>query len=677
VGDIALVALLAAVLVVPGLVICLIAGLPRWTAVAVAPLITYGLTAVAGPLTAAIGISWGPISLLGATVLGAGAVLLVRRAWSVVQSRRAPSGSSGTADRVPVTSADEPAAPSGRRASLVIAGGIVLGGLLGIYVALTAMGRLDAINQDWDAVFHANAIRFILNTGDADPSSLRAVNDAVGDSFFYPNSFHALTAVIGQLSGASIPALLGAQTVLMAGVTGLGLAALIWRHTRRVAFAATAPVLLAMFTAFPTDVLWRGPLLPYAAGIALLPAFLLLFGDALRTREPGILFVGALGAAGLLGLHPSAALTAAIFAVAFVIGRWVINRNVVVQDLWPALTVAVLTVVIAPRFVLATLGAGGVAAEAQVNWPAVETPGQAVGDLLFLNHATERPQYWLVALLLIGVLGIRRLRAMWWWLAASSVFVALFVAAAAYDSPLTESLTLPWWNDRWRLAAIVTLGLAVLAAHGLVVASDTILATLRRSKRGETVPARALMGAIVVTLMLAIGALSEGFYASTNADRMSANFGDGPTVSTAEYRAMQALAELAGPDGRVMNDPDDGSPWMWALVDVQPMFGHVVNPPAIPGLSDERQLLLSSFSCLDSDSAVRDIVEKYEISYVFLGAGYVRPYFTRMPGLQGLNYVDSLQEVYSDDHGNRIYRIDLVPLQEASSTSENCGTSQS
>jgi len=172
------------------------------------------------------------------------------------------------------------------------------------------------------------------------------------------------------------------------------------------------------------------------------------------------------------------------------------------------------------------------------------------------------------------------------------------------------------------------------------------------------------VAAVIIAMMLAIGVLSEGFYARTNADRMAQAFGDGPTVSSAEQEAMQALAEMTRPDGRVMNDPNDGSPWMWALVDVQPMFGHVVNPPATPGLSDERQLLLSSFSCLDSDSAVRDIVEKYEISCVFLGAGYVRPYFTRMPGLQGLNYVDSLREAYSDDHGNRIYRIELVPLQE-------------
>jgi len=686
VGDIALIALLAAVLVLPGLTICLIAGLPRWTAVAAAPLITYGLTAVAGPLTATLGLSWGPAALLGATILAAAAVLLVRRAWSAWQLRRSPSPdasarSSGTtataaaAEKASTGEAEGPW-PRPRRAGLVIAGGIVLGTLLGIYVALNAMGKLDAINQDWDAVFHANAVRFILSTGDADPSSLRAVNDAVDASFFYPNTFHALTAVVGQLSGASIPALLGAQSVLFAGITGLGLAALIWQHTRRVAFAAVVPILLAMFAAFPIDVLGRGPLLPYAAGIALVPAFLLLFGYALRTKQPGVLLVGALAAAGLLGLHPSAALTAAIFTLAFVVARWIADRDLVRQDLWPVLTVVAMTVVIAPRFVLATLGAGGAAAEARVNWAAVESPGQAVGDLLFLNHAAFYPQYWLVLLVFLGALGIKRIRRLWWWLGASSVFVGLFVLAAAYDSPLTEQLTLPWWNDRWRLAAIVTLGMAVLAAHGLVVSAEPIVAGARRFKPLDRFPVRRLMGASVIALMLAVGVLSEGFYASSNAARMSLSFGDGPNLSTAEQRAMRALAEMAGPDDRVMNDPGDGSAWMWALVDVRPMFGHVVNPPAIPALSPERQLLLSSFSCLDSDPALRALVEEFNITYVFLGRGFLRSYFTRIPGLQGLNGVDSLEQVYSED-GNRIYRVDLAPLQDPSPSSEICDTTRS
>lgn len=47
-----------------------------------------------------------------------------------------------------------------------------------------------------------------------------------------------------------------------------------------------------------------------------------------------------------------------------------------------------------------------------------------------------------------------------------------------------------------------------------------------------------------------------------------------------------------------------------------------------------------------------------------------------MPGLQDLNYADSLTEVYSDDYGNRIYRVDLAPLQDPNPNSD-CDNSRS
>jgi len=91
---------------------------------------------------------------------------------------------------------------------------------------------------------------------------------------------------VGALTGASIPSLLGAQTLLFGGLTGLGLAALIRASGGRVAVAAVVPLLLASFSGFPIDVLWRGPLLPFAAGVALIPAFLLLFSDSLHDGRP-------------------------------------------------------------------------------------------------------------------------------------------------------------------------------------------------------------------------------------------------------------------------------------------------------------------------------------------------------------------------------------------------------
>ncbi|MDQ3456330.1 MAG: hypothetical protein M3513_12920, partial [Actinomycetota bacterium] len=75
--------LYAAVLILPGLLVALAAGLRSWAAAASAPLITYGLTALIGPLSAA-GLRWSPLTLAGGAVLLAGLVALLR----LVERRR-------------------------------------------------------------------------------------------------------------------------------------------------------------------------------------------------------------------------------------------------------------------------------------------------------------------------------------------------------------------------------------------------------------------------------------------------------------------------------------------------------------------------------------------------------------------------------------------------------------
>lgn len=653
VSDIFLVLIFIAVLFLPGTAVCLAAELPRWTTIAAAPLVSYGLTVVTEQVCMILGFSFGPLMLLAITVLIATALLGSARLYR----RRHGRTSKATADR----SSQGGKEVRSRRDDLIIVGGVVLGAVLSAGTVLTGMGRLDGINQDWDASFHANAIRFILDTGNADPAALSAIYPQ--DTFFYPNAWHALSAVVGQLSRGSIPALLGTQGILVGGIAGLGLAALIRSHGGRVTVCAVVPLLLAGFSGFPIDVLWRGPLLPYAAGLALIPAFLLVFSDSLRTRRPAFLVVTAICAAGLLGLQPATALTAAIFAASLLIARWVQRPARIQGDLAIVLGASLLAGILGFTFVSGTLLARGFAAAAPIDWPAIESPGQAVGDLLFLNHAAQFPQYWLTLLILAGLVGFARLRAMWWFIAGTTVFAVLFVATAAYDAPLTESLSLPWWNDRFRFVAIVTLGLAVLAGHGLVTLADAVVVLARRIPGVRARPSKLVFGAAALAVLTIVGVGSSGFYAPYNADRVHLAYGPSNYLSAGERAGMTYLAGLVKPGERVMNDPKDGSVWMYALNDVEPVFGHVVDPgTATQDLSDAAQLLLASFNCLDTNEAVRTLIDQHNIGYVFVGQGFLRSRFERAGGLRGLENADSLDLVYAEE-GVRIYKVDLVPLR--------------
>jgi len=389
------------------------------------------------------------------------------------------------------------------------------------------------------------------------------------------------------------------------------------------------------------------------------------------------MIVTAIAAAGLLGLQPATALTAAIFALALMIARWIRRPSRIRGDLVIAGSAGGLTVLLGLTFVGGAFLARGVAADAKINWPVVESPGQAVGDLLLLNHAAAYPLYWLILLLAAGAVGFARLRHLRWFMVGTAVFGVLFVAAAAYERPITESLTLPWWNDRWRFVAIVTLGLAILAGHGVVTLADSAVKLARRVPAIRAQSPRTAFGAAVLAVLAVVGVGSSGFYTSYNADRMSAGFAVGGYVSAAERRAMTYLAGVVEPGARVMNDPKDGSVWMYALEGIEPIFGHVVDPgAAVDALTEDAQVLLRSFTCLDSNKAVRDVIEEYNITHVFLGPGFLREGFGRAKGLLGLTDADSLDLIYNED-AVRIFEVDLAPLSRASANSALCSPSRS
>lgn len=652
--DLLLIVLCAAVLFVPGLAVTRLAGLRGWAGVSAAPLVSYGIIATAGPFSSRLGADWTPVTFLVSTAALGGLCFCIR-AWG----------------RPRASATQEPEPDRDRLGDLVIAGGVLSGAILGGAVLLLGSGGLQAINQDWDASFHANAVRFIIDSGNADPTALAVINNYESTTFFYPNAYHALTAIVGQLTDASLPALLNAHALLVPGIAGLGLAGLIRAHRTRVLLAATVPILLSAFAAFPYDLLWRGPLLPYATGIALVPAFLVLFGDMLSTRRPAVMAVAVISAVGLLGLHPSAALTAAVLVLPMVAFRWLQRPASAPGGVIVILTVAVAATIVGLQFVLGALSAGGssTARDSELS------PTQAISNVLLLNHAAPDPQYWLVALIGVGLLGLTRIHQLWWWLTGTVIFILLFVTAA-YAGPWAETVTQPWWNDRWRVVAVVALGLAVVAGHGVVMLADAAISAARRiPATTDVLRARVATGVAAVVVLSLVGVFSNGFYSDSNQVRVSGGYGDGPTVSTAEQEAMQALAAMVGPDERVMNDPGDGSAWMYALEGVRPVYGHVVNHGTGVGLGNDQRQLLSSFRCLDSSASVRELVNKYNIRYVFAGQGYVRSTFSRAPGLRTLGASPSLDLVYDQD-GIRIYEIDMTAPNAASDRLE-CATTGS
>lgn len=152
----------AALLFIPGFVLSRGVGARGFASFAFAPLASCGLVGVAGILGGLTGVPWSVWLLLGTTLLataaGLGLRYLLRAQLSPVQ---ASSGSAILAwITVPV--------------SLLAAAAMVTKKLL------PSMGTPDSFAQVYDNVFHLNAIRHILETGNA--STLNLGNMLTGGS---------------------------------------------------------------------------------------------------------------------------------------------------------------------------------------------------------------------------------------------------------------------------------------------------------------------------------------------------------------------------------------------------------------------------------------------------------------------------------------------------------------
>jgi hypothetical protein len=645
--------LTAVLLFIPGGLVSLAAGIRPLTAFTTAPVVGFGLVALVGRIFSATGIGWRPVTFWIATAVAVLGTLLAR-----LVVRRTRLGA-----RLPWSEVVEDDAP-GLGKQLVGMSAAAVAGVIGVGAAVWGMGGLTAINQGFDAIFHVNAVTFIATTGSADPAGIEAINRFPYGSAFYPEAFHALAALVAQ-SGINSVVATNALVACVPLVLATGLTGLLWqmglhRH------AVVAPFVGISVAAFPTDIMWRGPIWPFALGVALIPAVLALLTGAFESRSRALAGAAALGTSGLLLVHPSAALAAGLFAGLFFLQRWITSPRLLRKDIVPLLVVGVAIVVLALPAVITAVSNSGLGAA--YDWPAVQRAGDALGELVLFNYDAPLPQVWLFVLLVFGLVGLRRFGRMGWWLAGGAIFTVLLVLAAAYDGPWVALLTGAWWNDRFRFAALAALVLGVLCAHGVVVAAGLLTTGARwtAARLRRPVPARrsALVAWAAVLAVLALfGVLSGGFYADYNRSRMQLQYamGTGGSVTPPELDGMAHLATLVGPGQTVMNDPNDGSAWMWALHGVRPMYGQAVLTPIKPALMPDQQTALTRFDCVDSSADVRRIIAKYDIDYVYVGQDFIIPTQSRARGLQFLAESRSLHLVY-DNGGAQIYRVDLQPL---------------
>ena len=630
-------------LVVPGTLVAAGARLSWPLAVTVGPALTYGLVGLAIVPFGAWGIPWNA-GTAGATLLLGGA--------SVAGLTR---GLRSLLDRRPGIHVATPGSSGGP--TLLVAAGALIGMVLIGWAAVRGLGHWQSIPSTWDAVWHANTVRFILDTGQASPTHMGELRNVETHApLYYPSAFHALTAVLCQLTGAA-----PTSAATLAGVAAsiwlfpISAALLTWGLLQRVSStavtalsAAAAAALSASFTALPY-VEFGTAALPNLVGYGLVvPTFTLLTSvRTMRDRIP----LAVLALLGTFSMH----LTAGVVTVLLAAAWWLCPKD---GALWNPLrgkrrdTLALAAVlVLAGLLLLPQLLSVRRQAEIIAGHSFLTHEGRKSGlrDALLLHtrHLNDFPvQYTLVGLCAVGA-AVLLYKKVYWPLALWAVLVVGVVQSSApLGGPVGRTLgmfTDLFYSDPRRIMAAMTLLLIPMAGVGL-----TFLAGLAARPVGARL--RPVLNGV---LLVAVTVGLAWHYLPRHAFLLGDKY-DSVMVDGRDLEAFAHLAALPGARDSVIGNANvDGSSWMYAVAGLHPLWTHY-DYPQQEGPGPQRFIFWAYADDADTDPRVAHAVHDLNIRYVLISSPIVRG-FTLPDGLVSLDKSRSWAKIY-DNGGATIYQ---------------------
>ncbi|HEU0190831.1 MAG TPA: DUF6541 family protein [Mycobacterium sp.] len=657
-----------ALMVIPGVLIAVGARLSWPVAVAVGPALTYGAVGLAIVPFGAAGIPWnGRTALATLAVVG----LLVALAAAVSKA-----GSRALAGRRHGSGAA--AAGPGRGPLLTVAAGVLLGMLAIGWAVATGIPHWQTIPSTWDAVWHANTVRFILDTGQASPIHMGELrNVETHAALYYPSAFHALTAVLCQLTGAA-PTTAYTVSGLAACVWlfPVSAALLTWRLLRgapggewRAAFAAAcAAGLSASFTALPY-VEFGTAAMPNLVGYGLaVPTFFLVSSAG---ACPERIAVAVLALVGVFSVH----LTGGVVTVLLVVAWWLGTRaGALAGELRNLAALAAIAVpaalLLAPQLLSVRKQADIIAGHSFLTHEGRKS-GLRDALLLHTRHLNDFPiQYTLVALTAVGAV-LLLARRIWWPMVLWAVLVVAIVhASAPIGGPaghLIGTFTHLFYNDPRRLMAMLTLLLVPMAGIALAALAGLAASVVPGVPGGppaceqtRKLPRRGRFGGLsvcspVMAALVAVAATAGLAYHYLPRHRFL--LGDKYDQVIIDDRDLQAFAYLAtlpgARDTLIGNANTDGTAWMYAVAGLHPLWTHY-DYPQQQGPGEQRFNFWAYADDADTDPRAAAAVRALNIRYILISGPIVRG-FTLPEGLMSLDESRSWQKIY-DNGGARIYQ---------------------
>ena len=604
-------ALLAvALLVLPGLPAVWLLGVRGFAALATAPLVSVSIIGVLGEVCALVGISWGLLPLLAATVLVAVGAFVVGRLL-----------------REPAVERD------GWPRGLTALGATALGALLVLSAALPAMHSPDRYPQAYDTSFHLNLIEWMTQHHDVASTNGQAFFSPTG-SGFYPAAFHAVAATMDMVTGSG-PLVSGnvLNLVVSAGVWAMACVLLVRQLVGRSRLALwVTGVTSAMFSAFPYWYMGHGVHWPNSLAYVLLPLAIACLLPAIKPVRDDVIgprrgiALAVVGAHGIGIAHPNAFVALIVIVYLLLALRLLPGVPDAVRGRrWLRLAGVLALVVLVPVLgLVATRVVPILRSVSTFNWPAKQTVPQAIGEVAMFATGGHGVAWVAVALVVTGIVVLARQGGPWWPVAVTAVFAMLFALASGTDAWFAQLLTGPWYNDPGRLVSLVPIGAVPLATLGLVA--------LVRALARPRLPVPVAAALVLVVTVVATGGL---YHKEHVGDLIAYNQVGGTNIyaTAKEQQALVQLGEELPQDALVASNPWNGSQLVYAFTGRRVLFGHFK-----PALTPTRLLIAQHADAVSSQPQVCQAMRAEGVTHVLTSSTPVRywrwsPRTRQYPGL--------------------------------------------
>jgi hypothetical protein len=645
--------LAATLLLAPGLAVSLALRFKPFDALSLAPALSVGILVVSSTLTPFIGVGFGPVPVALATLVVAAAGYWVSR------NRPARPGAYAAGRGWALTRA----APY---ASFAVACALIA------WRAAQVMGSPESFSQTYDAVFHLNSVRFGLDTGQASSLTIGAMTGGG----FYPAGWNAVAMYVALVTGADIPVAVNITSIVVSSIFW-PLSCLLmttWVTGRRPAAVIAAGIACASLGAFPLLMMDFGVLYPNLLAISVLPASIALatrVTDSLASKHgPGLPLTLALllSLAGLIVSHPTTFMAWLVWTLPMV--------GACVYKLAPALREERtanrrrynlhLATAIAYCLVFLALWVFLRPPEEASFWGPYHTVPQAVGEALLVSPMGLAPAWLVAPLALLGLWACFRNPKRHAWIAAVfMIFAGLFVVVSGFPiSPVRNFLAGVWYNDSYRLAALLPVVAVLLVAVGVSWAQAQILARWRQPEArhfGKFVPGgqpssrRLAIFAGITALSAAAVALGQQGGVQQEVAQASRQYSignDSPLVSSDELAVMSRLEQTVPAGATLLGNPYTGAALSYALGDRKAAQLHILSyvSPELREIYDDLDAVVSDPEVC---AAVRDENAYYALDF---GSKEVHGGDHTPPGLKNLDSNPGVELI--DSQGDaKLYRI--------------------